>query len=105
MSGETRGAKRLASPSRASVYLGAPGRAESRKTAFAHSPHVRPAKHAAIGAHASRRPNVSAATNAVIPRVLKTHESDLLAEWMREQMSAFSRSTAKIKEADLRQQA
>ena len=48
---------------------------------------------------------MSAATDAVIPRVLKTQESDLLAEWMREQMSAFSRSTAKIKEADLRQQA
>jgi rsbT co-antagonist protein RsbR len=47
---------------------------------------------------------VSAATDAVIPRVLKSHESELLAEWMREQMSAFSRSTSKIKEADLRLQ-
>ena len=48
---------------------------------------------------------MSAATDAVLPRVLKTNESDLLSEWMREQMSAFSRSTSKIKEADLRQQA
>ena len=48
---------------------------------------------------------MSAATDAVISRVLKTHESDLLAEWMREQMSVFSRPTSKIREADLRQQA
>ena len=46
---------------------------------------------------------MSAATDAVIPRILKTHESDILDEWMREQMSAF-RSTSKIKEGELRSQ-
>jgi rsbT co-antagonist protein RsbR len=46
---------------------------------------------------------VSAATDAAIPRILKTHEADLLDEWMREQMSSF-RSTSKIKEGELRNQ-
>jgi rsbT co-antagonist protein RsbR len=48
---------------------------------------------------------VSAANNAIIPRVLKTYETDLLDDWMREQMSTHSRATSKIKEADLRTEA
>jgi rsbT co-antagonist protein RsbR len=45
---------------------------------------------------------VSAAADAELPRILKAHESELLQEWIREQVS--SRSGAKIREADLRQQ-
>ena len=48
---------------------------------------------------------MSAAADAALPRVLKTHEADLLDEWMREQLSAFSRLSSKIREADLRSQA
>jgi rsbT co-antagonist protein RsbR len=47
--------------------------------------------------------NVSAATDTAQPRILKTHESDLLDEWLREQLSAF-RPGSKIKETDLRAQ-
>jgi len=46
---------------------------------------------------------VSAATDAVIPRILKTHEADLLEEWLREQRSAF-RAGSKISESELRTQ-
>jgi rsbT co-antagonist protein RsbR len=46
---------------------------------------------------------VSAATDTALPRILKTHESDLLDEWLREQLSAF-RPGSKIKETDLRAQ-
>jgi rsbT co-antagonist protein RsbR len=46
---------------------------------------------------------VSAATDAVIPRILKSYESDILEEWMREQQSGL-RSGSKIKESDLRSQ-
>jgi rsbT co-antagonist protein RsbR len=46
---------------------------------------------------------VSAATDAVIPRILKTHEAELLEEWLREQLSAF-RVGAKIFESELRSQ-
>jgi len=47
---------------------------------------------------------VSAVTDSALPRVLKTYESELLEDWMREQMSTFSR-TSRIKEGDLRAQA
>jgi len=47
---------------------------------------------------------VSAATDAVIPRILKAHETDLLDEWLREQVSAF-RPGSKISENELRGQA
>jgi len=47
---------------------------------------------------------VSAETDSALPRVLKTYESELLEDWMREQMSTFSR-TSRIKEGDLRAQA
>jgi len=47
---------------------------------------------------------VSAATDAVIPRILKAHEADLLDEWLREQVSAF-RPGSKISENELRGQA
>ena len=46
---------------------------------------------------------MSAATDAVIPRILKTYEVDLLDEWLREQMSVF-RAGAKISESELRNQ-
>ena len=46
---------------------------------------------------------MSAATDAVIPRILKTHEADLLEEWLREQRSAF-RAGSKISESELRTQ-
>jgi len=46
---------------------------------------------------------VSAATDAVIPRILKAHESDILDEWVREQKAAFH-SGSKIKESELRSQ-
>ena len=47
---------------------------------------------------------MSAATDAVIPRILKAHEADLLDEWLREQVSAF-RPGSKISENELRGQA
>ena len=46
---------------------------------------------------------MSAATDAVIPRIVKTHEADLLEEWLREQLSAF-RPGSKISESELRSQ-
>ena len=46
---------------------------------------------------------MSASADAEIPRILKTYESELLDEWMREQLAAL-RSTAKIRENELRQQ-
>ena len=46
---------------------------------------------------------MSAATEAAIPKILKTYEAELLDEWIREQMAAF-RSTSKIREGDLRNQ-
>ena len=46
---------------------------------------------------------MSAATDAVIPRILKTYEAELLEEWLREQLSAF-RVGAKISESELRSQ-
>ena len=46
---------------------------------------------------------MSAATDAVIPRILKTYEAELLEEWLREQLSAF-RVGAKIFESELRSQ-
>jgi len=46
---------------------------------------------------------VSAANDAVIPRILKTYEADLLDEWLREQLSAF-RAGSKISESELRGQ-
>jgi rsbT co-antagonist protein RsbR len=46
---------------------------------------------------------VSAATDAVIPRILKANESDLLDEWLREQVTAF-RPGSKISESELRGQ-
>jgi rsbT co-antagonist protein RsbR len=46
---------------------------------------------------------VSAATDAVIPRILQTHEADLLEDWLREQLSAF-RPGSKIPESELRSQ-
>ena len=46
---------------------------------------------------------MSAATDAVIPRILKTYEVDLLDEWLREQMSVF-RAGARISESELRNQ-
>ena len=46
---------------------------------------------------------MSAATDAVIPRILKTHEAELLEQWLREQLSAF-RVGAKIFESELRSQ-
>jgi rsbT co-antagonist protein RsbR len=46
---------------------------------------------------------VSAATDAVIPRILKSYESDILEEWMREQQSGL-RSGSKMKESELRSQ-
>ena len=46
---------------------------------------------------------MSAATDAVIPRILKAYEAELLDEWQREQLSAF-RLGAKISESELRTQ-
>jgi rsbT co-antagonist protein RsbR len=46
---------------------------------------------------------VSAATDAVIPRILKTNEATLLDEWLKEQLGAF-RAAAKISETELRGQ-
>ena len=46
---------------------------------------------------------MSAAAEAEIPRILKTYESEILDEWMREQLASL-RSTAKIRENELRQQ-
>jgi rsbT co-antagonist protein RsbR len=46
---------------------------------------------------------VSVAADAEIPRILKTYETDLLDEWMREQLASL-RSGAKIRETELRQQ-
>jgi rsbT co-antagonist protein RsbR len=46
---------------------------------------------------------VSAATDSALPRILKVYEADLLEDWMREQMTTFSR-TSKIKEPELRSQ-
>jgi rsbT co-antagonist protein RsbR len=50
-----------------------------------------------------RRNPVTAADEAVIPRILKTYESDILDEWVREQAAAF-RSSSRIRETELRQQ-
>ena len=47
---------------------------------------------------------MSAATDAVIPRILKSYEAELLDEWLREQISAF-RPGSKISESELRGQA
>ena len=47
---------------------------------------------------------MSAAPDAILSRLLKTHESDILDEWMREQMDALSFGS-KIKESELRSQA
>jgi len=47
---------------------------------------------------------VSAATDAVIPRILKSYEAELLDEWLREQVSGF-RPGSKISESELRGQA
>ena len=46
---------------------------------------------------------MSAATEAVISRILKTNEADLLDEWLKEQLGAF-RAAAKISETELRGQ-
>ena len=46
---------------------------------------------------------MSPASDAMIPQILKSYESELLDEWIREQMSAF-RSTARIREPELRSQ-
>jgi len=46
---------------------------------------------------------VSAATDAVIPRILKTYEAEMLDEWLREQLSGF-RAGSKISESELRSQ-
>ena len=46
---------------------------------------------------------MSPASDAVISRILKSHESDLLDDWIREQMSGF-RSTSRIREPELRSQ-
>ena len=46
---------------------------------------------------------MSAATDAVIPRILKTNESALLDEWLKEQLTAF-RPGSKISETELRGQ-
>ena len=46
---------------------------------------------------------MSAATDAVIPRVLKTNEATLLDEWLKEQLGAF-RAAARISETELRGQ-
>jgi len=46
---------------------------------------------------------VSAATDAVIPRILETYEAELLEEWLREQLSAFRRGS-KTSESELRGQ-
>ena len=47
---------------------------------------------------------MTAATDAVIPRILKSYEAELLDEWLREQISAF-RPGSKISESELRGQA
>ncbi len=46
---------------------------------------------------------MSAATDAVIPRILKTNEAELLDEWLKEQLTAF-RPGSKISETELRGQ-
>jgi rsbT co-antagonist protein RsbR len=46
---------------------------------------------------------VSAGTDAVIPRILKTYEADLLEDWLREQLGAF-RPGSRISESELRSQ-
>ncbi|HUQ82656.1 MAG TPA: STAS domain-containing protein [Gemmatimonadaceae bacterium] len=46
---------------------------------------------------------MTAASEAIIPKILRAQEADILDEWMREQMSGF-RSTTKIKEPELRSQ-
>jgi rsbT co-antagonist protein RsbR len=46
---------------------------------------------------------VSAATDAVIPRILKTYEAELLDDWIRELINAF-RPGSKISETELRRQ-
>jgi len=46
---------------------------------------------------------VSVAPDSALARILKTYEAELLEDWMREQMTTFSR-TSKIKESDLRSQ-
>ena len=46
---------------------------------------------------------MSAATDAVIPRILKTYEAELLDEWQREQLSAL-RLGSKISESEVRTQ-
>ena len=46
---------------------------------------------------------MSVAPDSALARILKTYEAELLEDWMREQMTTFSR-TSKIKESDLRSQ-
>jgi rsbT co-antagonist protein RsbR len=46
---------------------------------------------------------VSPANDAVIPRILKTYEADILEEWLREQQAAF-RSGTRIRDSELRGQ-
>src|SRR4029077_17091426 len=49
-----------------------------------------------------RKP-VSEASHAVLSRIIKESESDIVDEWTRDQLSGF-RSGTKIKEVDLRNQ-
>lgn len=46
---------------------------------------------------------MSPANDAVIPRILKTYEADILEEWLREQQAAF-RSGTRIRDSELRSQ-
>ncbi|MDF2773486.1 MAG: anti-sigma-factor antagonist [Geminicoccaceae bacterium] len=46
---------------------------------------------------------MSPANDAVIPRILKTYEADILEEWLREQQAAF-RSGTRIRDSELRGQ-
>ena len=46
---------------------------------------------------------MSVVPDSALARILKTYEAELLEDWMREQMTTFSR-TSKIKESDLRSQ-
>ncbi len=39
-----------------------------------------------------------------IPAILKTHEKELLAEWMKQQLAALTLRSDLLKEADLREQ-
>src|SRR6185436_10899289 len=52
----------------------------------------------------NREPLMAQSAASRIPATLKTHESNLLADWLKEQLAASTLRADLLKEADLREQ-